>query len=409
MTSLLVSHPHAAAVASALASALEVEGQLALYATGLAAVPGTRRWNWLARVVAKRPELANRLVVGVAPAHLRSLGALEAALRAGAAAARLVGGRASTYDALFVGHDRAVAAMGWPQGVTAAYAYEDGALKTFERARREDVARVYDLPSPHHATVEQMWREEARRWQEAVDRVPVEPAWKKKRKDSELGLASAVCVASGFTRRSIEGIVVAPVAVVPYGFPTSQFTPGEEPRPNGPFTVLAVGAQSVRKGTHYLLEAWRQVGLRDARLRLVGSMRLPAAFLFRYAGLFEHVPYLPRSRLAAEYRAADLVAFPTLCDGFGLVIQEAMCCGTPVVTTPCGGGPECITEGVEGWIVPERNVEALAAVLAAAAADRDRTRRMGRAARARAESWVWAAAASALVGALSTQAGVSGR
>jgi starch synthase len=89
--------------------------------------------------------------------------------------------------------------------------------------------------------------------------------------------------------------------------------------------------------------------------------------------------------------------FPTLGDGFGLVIQEAMCCATPVITTPCSGGPECISDGVDGWLVPARNIDALVARLRDAAANRDRTAAVGRAARARAERWTWLDAGDALV------------
>jgi glycosyltransferase involved in cell wall biosynthesis len=94
------------------------------------------------------------------------------------------------------------------------------------------------------------------------------------------------------------------------------------------------------------------------------------------------------------------LAFPTLGDGFGLVIQEAMCSGTTVVTTPCGGGPECITDGIDGWIVPPRDVDALAERLRYCAANRDRVFEMGRRARTRAERWTWRDAGEALVSAL---------
>jgi len=76
-----------------------------------------------------------------------------------------------------------------------------------------------------------------------------------------------------------------------------------------------------------------------------------------------------------------------------------MCCGTPVVTTPCGGGPESITDGVDGWLIPPRDIDALVERLRAAAADRDRTAAVGRAARARAERWTWREAGDALVAA----------
>ena len=92
--------------------------------------------------------------------------------------------------------------------------------------------------------------------------------------------------------------------------------------------------------------------------------------------------------------------FPTLGDGFGLVIQEAMCSATPVITTPCGGGPECITDGVDGWLLPARDVDALVETLRRIAADRDHAAAVGRSARARAERWTGVSAGDALVRAL---------
>jgi glycosyltransferase involved in cell wall biosynthesis len=273
------------------------------------------------------------------------------------------------------------------------YAYEDAARATFERAKRRGLARTWDLPLPHWRTLEAMRLEEAARWPGAMGERPrLEPDWKKRRKDAEMDLADAVVVASGFTRRSLEAAGCRkPIVEAPYGFPVDDFTPKSGPNEK-PFTVLAVGTQDLRKGTPYLLEAWRRAALRDARLRLVGPMKLTGTLLARYQGLFEHVAHLARADLEQEYQAADLLAFPTLGDGFGLVMQEAMCCGTPVLTTPCGGGPECITDGVDGWLVPPRDVGALVERLREAAGDRERLFRMGMAARARAERYAWAAA-----------------
>jgi glycosyltransferase involved in cell wall biosynthesis len=129
-------------------------------------------------------------------------------------------------------------------------------------------------------------------------------------------------------------------------------------------------------------------------------MRLAPAFVGRYAGSFRHWPHVPRAELPGRYAAADLLAFPTLGDGFGMVIQEAMCCGTPVVTTPCGGGPECITDGVDGWLVPERDIDALVERLRACAADREKVFQIGQAARLRAERWTWTDAGDAIAHAL---------
>jgi glycosyltransferase involved in cell wall biosynthesis len=153
--------------------------------------------------------------------------------------------------------------------------------------------------------------------------------------------------------------------------------------------VLAVGTHDLRKGTPYLLEAWRRAAIPEAELHLVGPLRLSQSFLEPYRGLFRHWPHVPKADLSARYSAADLVAFPTLGDGFGLVIQEAMSSGTPVVTTPCGGGPECIDDDVNGWLVPPRSIDALVERFRWCAANRDRTFAIGRQARARAERWTW--------------------
>jgi len=306
-----------------------------------------------------------------------------------------------SYDALFVGHDRAVAASRWPRDATAVYAYEDGARRTFERAARRGIARVWDLPTPYHRVAEEIFDGEHRRWPDAASGPPHrEPAWKQRRKDAELALAQKVCVASAFTRKSLEGIDVrVPIVVAPYGFPIEGFTPRLR-APTGPFVVISVGSHDLRKGTPYLLEAWKRAALPDAELRLIGPLRLAKPFLDRYAGLFTHLPPMPRAALGRHYAEADLLVFPTLGDGFGLVIQEAMCTATPVLATTSSGGPECIADGVDGWLVPPRDIDALVERLRTCAADRDATRAVGLRARARAERWTWRDAAASAIAAL---------
>jgi glycosyltransferase involved in cell wall biosynthesis len=397
----LVSHPHVTPVSARLAEGLSHQGKLAGYFTGLA-FAGT---GWSGRVGAAlataRPVLRNRIVAALPASELRSFPAAELAARLAARAASTFRLPLGGYDALFVGHDRAVAASRWPRDTTAVYAYEDGARRTFERAARRGIARVWDLPTPHHRVAQEIFEGEHRRWPDAALGPPHrEPDWKRHRKDAELALADKVSVASAFTRRSLEQSAVrAPVVVAPYGFPVEAFPPRAR-GPSGRFVVIAVGSQDLRKGTPYLLEAWKRASLADAELRLIGPMRLARPFLDRYAGLFTHLPPMPRAALGRHYAEADLLVFPTLGDGFGLVIQEAMCSATPVLATTSSGGPECITDGVDGWLIPPRNIDALVERLRAAAADRDGMRAMGLRARARAERWTWSDATATAIAAL---------
>jgi glycosyltransferase involved in cell wall biosynthesis len=390
MSSVIVSHPHAAAVSIGFATSLAREGKLAGFYTGVA----FREEGWAgqlaARVASRRPVLRNRIVEGLGAGALHALPLVELGARAAAKGAARLGLPLKRYDALFAMHDAVVSRLPWPKDTAKIYAYEDGALLTFRRAARAGIERIWDLPLPHYLTIEDLWRQERQRWPGAVDLPPHrEPDWKRRRKDEELRLATTVSVASAFTKSSLERTDVAvPAVVVPYGFPVESFSPRAAP-PSGPFTVLAVGTHDLRKGTPYLLEAWKRAAIPDAELQLVGPLRLSRTFLEGYAGLFKHDPHVPKAKLGERYAAADVLAFPTLGDGFGLVIQEAMCTGTPVITTPCGGGPECIDDGINGWLVPPRDIDALVERLRFCAANRDRVAAFGRAARARAERWTW--------------------
>ena len=399
--STLVSHPHVTPVSARLAEGLAARGHLAGYFTGLAFAGDGWRARLASALASIRPVIRNRIVEALPADKLRTFSAVELVARIGARAAATAHLPIGAYDALFVAHDRAVAASRWPRDTATIYAYEDAARRTFERAARQGIARVWDLPTPDHRTAEKIFHDEHRRWPNAALGPPhTEPAWKLRRKEAELALADKISVASAFTRRSLEGADVrTPIVVAPYGFPVEAFKPRER-APGGPFVVISVGSHDLRKGTPYLLEAWKRAALPDAELRLIGPLRLAKPFLDDYAGLFTHLPPMPRAALGRHYAEADLLVFPTLGDGFGLVIQEAMCTGTPVLTTTSSGGPECITDGADGWIVAPRDIDALVERLRACAADRDGTRAVGLRARARAERWTWRDATASAIAAL---------
>ena len=147
------------------------------------------------------------------------------------------------------------------------------------------------------------------------------------------------------------------------------------------------------------MEAGRDPG---GELHLVGPLHLAKTFVERYRGIFRHWAHVAKSALRSPLCGRRPAGVPHARRRLGLVIQEAMCSGTPVVTTPCGDGPECITDGVDGWLVPPRDVDALVERFRAAAADRDHAAAVGRAARKRAETWTWLDFGSALVRALAS-------
>ncbi|HEX9043730.1 MAG TPA: glycosyltransferase family 1 protein [Candidatus Limnocylindrales bacterium] len=125
------------------------------------------------------------------------------------------------------------------------------------------------------------------------------------------------------------------------------FRPDPSPPPSGsldPLRVLAVGTLQPRKNLGRLLDAVAMVAReRRVSLRIVGPDGYQAAAIRARAGEradVEIVGYVDRDALAAEYRAAHVLAYPSLYEGFGLPVVEAMASGIPVVTSTGGSLPE---------------------------------------------------------------------
>jgi glycosyltransferase involved in cell wall biosynthesis len=95
--------------------------------------------------------------------------------------------------------------------------------------------------------------------------------------------------------------------------------------------------------------------------------------------------FLPPSELADWYRASHLFVFPSVNEGLARVIFEAMACGLPVVATEQSGAEDCITRGIEGNVVPARNVEALAEAILWHYRNPEASAAMGSAARSKIE------------------------
>ncbi|RYY17333.1 MAG: glycosyltransferase, partial [Cytophagaceae bacterium] len=76
------------------------------------------------------------------------------------------------------------------------------------------------------------------------------------------------------------------------------------------------------------------------------------------------IPSLPHAQILALMRQHDVLVFPSLFEGFGLVITEAMSQGTPVITTDRTAGPDLIAHGHNGWLVEAGNTAALQATIA---------------------------------------------
>lgn len=135
--------------------------------------------------------------------------------------------------------------------------------------------------------------------------------------------------------------------------------------------VLYVGRFAPIKGVEALLDATARVAARRSRLRLLlvggdgpesASDRALAAraATLGIEGRIDFRGQIEPRQLADYYAAADFLALPSHYESFGLVVLEAMACGTPVLATPVGIAPAIIVEGLNGTLVEGPDAEAVA-------------------------------------------------
>jgi len=270
------------------------------------------------------------------------------------------------------------------------YAYEDGALDSFRVASEHGVARLYDLPIGYWRAGQKIFAEERER----------EPEWAKTltgtrdsmeklaRKDEELRLAQRVIVASTFTKATLYDAPVVPrIDIVPYGAPDP--VSSHIRKSSGRLRVLFAGALGQRKGLSYLLKAVEL--LKDSvELTLLGRKTVSNCPPLEAAvRKYRWVPSLPHAGMLLEMQNHDVLVFPSLFEGFGLVVLEAMAQGVPVITTAHTCGPDIIQHSVDGFIVPIRSSQAIAEKLELLMIDRDRLAAIKQAAQKKASLYRW--------------------
>jgi glycosyltransferase involved in cell wall biosynthesis len=256
-------------------------------------------------------------------------------------------------------------------------------LKTGQQLQQRGGVFICDRGSTHHSYQAEIVADEFRRW--GLEPPGTDPR-DTVREEAIYNVADTITVPSSFSRRSFVelGVPAEKVHTIPYGVRLGAFTKVADPRHDA-FEVLFVGHVSLRKGVPYLLQAFERVRHPAKRLRVVGAMspeikqllnRLPRQNV-------EFLGSVPQAQLPRMMSESHVLVLPSIEDGFGLVLSQALACGSPIIASTNTGGDDLITNGTEGFIVPVRDVPAMTGRMQRLADDSDLQRRMSESALAR--------------------------
>jgi glycosyltransferase involved in cell wall biosynthesis len=269
------------------------------------------------------------------------------------------------------------------------YAFSSAAKELFEHAHEIGARTCLDHATAPFAYERALVQEEYQRFSGwALDEEPDSLiARYDQRQREELFLADTVVCGSSFIREAIvaQGVDSGKMRVVPLGISERFFRLRRHPKTGDrALRVLFIGDDGLRKGIGYLARAAARLRPLKVNVRVVGDLKISEKGLGELRESVELMGPVPRKDIDALLSWADVLALPSVSDTFGLVVLEAMAAGVPVIATPHTCAPDVIRDGVDGFIVPIRDEEAIAIKLDRIAGDADLLHEMSVNARARA-------------------------
>lgn len=199
-------------------------------------------------------------------------------------------------------------------------------------------------------------------------------------------LADIVIAPSTKSANLLKSLGCLNVVVIPHGV----YLPKKvKPIPER-FDVAYLGQCGPDKGLIYLIQAWGMLNYPDSRLILAGSGTEDLEPFIRQVtdkGNFVLLGKVPD--VADIYNACSAYVQPSVCEGFGLEILEAMAHSRPVIASEGAGAAELIEDGT-GFRVPVRNPEVIAEKIEWFKSNQDKIPEMGQRARSKARNYTWA-------------------
>lgn len=289
------------------------------------------------------------------------------------------------------------------------WGFQGSCHQSLKAAKDSGKLAVCELATAHVVQARKILSEEARiqpEWADSIDNLYFPPAYEK-RLEEEPHRADRIISASDFTTQTLidSGIPEHKIQKLSLGFESAHIPYSEDPRgfASRPLRLLYAGTITQRKGVSYLLEAAQNwAGKGDVELHMIGGIQGSGEAFARQRQLCHYHPPVSQAQLFQMYTEYDALVLPTIFEGFGLVVVEAMAAGLPVIATRHSMAPDVVEDGKNGWIIPIRDANAIRkCVEELRGLDDDAYRQMRQQARQAALRFSWDAYAENLGGLIS--------
>jgi len=236
--------------------------------------------------------------------------------------------------------------------------WSGASLETLIEAKKRGITTILERGSAHYSYQQNILTEEYEK--QGLKFKANYHSWQRELLEYEL--ADYISLPSSFAKRSfIEyGVAEEKLLVNSYGVDLTNFK--QITKEDNVFRIIYAGGGTLQKGYHYLLQAFYELNLPNCELWHLGSVKDEIKpFLEKY----KHPSWIlkghqPQNELYKFYSQGSVFVLPSVQDGFGMVIFQAMACGLPVVLSENTGGYDAITkDGEEGFVIPIKSVEAI--------------------------------------------------
>ncbi|MEM5830907.1 MAG: glycosyltransferase family 4 protein [Candidatus Aenigmatarchaeota archaeon] len=257
-------------------------------------------------------------------------------------------------------------------------------LYSLRKAKELGMKTVLDHGSSHIVYQYEILKEEYEMWdyKPKFDDLPHPKIIEKELKEYEE--ADYISIPSLFTKRTFleKGVPENKILHIPYGVDLSSFR--QEPRKDNIFRIIFVGKVCLRKGVQYLLQAYSELKLKNSELMIVGPLSDDIKSIFeKYKNNFNYVGRVPQNELYKYYSQSSVFVLPSIEEGLAMVQLQAMACGLPVICTTNTGGEDIVRDGIDGFIIPIRDVSKLKEKILYFYENQDIARQMGQNAKER--------------------------